>query len=174
MNRYLNLCANIKSLTRQPLQKLSTICFGNAPKPLHCTINHLKPSIRQFATPAPINLNLSALAKDVIVFKYNNPRYFKLLNVFALIQFVFWLGLAEFNLFSFNKNPDHGKSEGLEGAENENLPDSENIQLSDENVESVEQSGRLTVQKMAEKFGFDVDVDRYRLGISIVCFTVGK
>lgn len=30
------------------------------------------------------------LAKDVIVFKYDNPRFFKMMNIFAISQFFFW------------------------------------------------------------------------------------
>lgn len=30
------------------------------------------------------------LAKDVIVYKYDNPRYFKYLSLFIYSQFIFW------------------------------------------------------------------------------------
>lgn len=30
------------------------------------------------------------LSKDVIVYKYDNPRFFKLMNIFAISQFIFW------------------------------------------------------------------------------------
>lgn len=30
------------------------------------------------------------IAKDIIVFKYENPRFFKILNIFTLCQFTFW------------------------------------------------------------------------------------
>lgn len=32
----------------------------------------------------------SNLAKDVIVFKYENPRFFKMMNFFAISQLFFW------------------------------------------------------------------------------------
>ena len=34
--------------------------------------------------------NNSSLAKDVIVFKYDNPRFFHIMNAFAISQFFFW------------------------------------------------------------------------------------
>lgn len=36
------------------------------------------------------------IAKDVIIFKYENPRFFKLMNIFAYCQFIFWSYLAHF------------------------------------------------------------------------------
>jgi len=34
------------------------------------------------------------VAKDVILFKFENPRFFKMLNVFSLSQFAFWSYLS--------------------------------------------------------------------------------
>ncbi|XP_055859145.1 transmembrane protein 223 [Episyrphus balteatus] len=30
------------------------------------------------------------VAKDIILFKYENPKFFKMLNIFAIVQFLFW------------------------------------------------------------------------------------
>ena len=38
-----------------------------------------------------VNTNV---VKDVVLFKYENPRQFKLLNIFAIVQFGFWSYLA--------------------------------------------------------------------------------
>lgn len=54
---------------------------------------------------APINIDTSTLAKDVIVFKYNNPKYFKLMNIFGLAQFFFWLICSEFTLSNLRYTP---------------------------------------------------------------------
>ena len=35
------------------------------------------------------------LAKDLIVYKFENPRFFHLMNIFAISQFLFW---GEFSL----------------------------------------------------------------------------
>lgn len=60
---------------------------------------------RSYSTPALLNIDVSNLTKDVIVYKYNNPRYFKLLNIFAMVQFVFWTAMVEFSLFSMRDTP---------------------------------------------------------------------
>ena len=39
---------------------------------------------------AGMNINETQLVKDVIVFKYENPKFFRILNIFAISQFVFW------------------------------------------------------------------------------------
>jgi hypothetical protein len=38
----------------------------------------------------------TAVTKDVILFKYENPKHYKLLNIFALVQFGFWSYLSHF------------------------------------------------------------------------------
>ncbi|XP_055626222.1 transmembrane protein 223 [Toxorhynchites rutilus septentrionalis] len=40
-----------------------------------------------------INTNV---AKDVMLFKYENPRFFRFLNIFAISQFMFWIYLTHF------------------------------------------------------------------------------
>jgi hypothetical protein len=37
------------------------------------------------------------LAKDIIVYKYENPRKFRLLNFFAISQFAFWCYLGQWS-----------------------------------------------------------------------------
>lgn len=36
------------------------------------------------------------LAKDVMIFKYENPKFFKYMSIFAYSQFLFWSYLAHF------------------------------------------------------------------------------
>lgn len=36
------------------------------------------------------------VTKDVILFKYDEPRFFKVLNIFAICQFGFWAYLSHF------------------------------------------------------------------------------
>lgn len=57
--------------------------------------NCLKQFVRKYSSTAPINASVQNLTKDVIIFKYDNPRFFKLMNVFGLVQFFFWLIFAE-------------------------------------------------------------------------------
>lgn len=44
----------------------------------------------------PIQGPGQSLAKDIIVFKYDNPRFFKMMNFFAISQFFFWGYLGRF------------------------------------------------------------------------------
>ncbi|XP_046396376.1 transmembrane protein 223 [Ischnura elegans] len=52
-------------------------------------------SRRIHSETSPINAK-TTVAKDVILFKYENPRFFKFLNAFALCQFLFWSYLSHF------------------------------------------------------------------------------
>lgn len=36
------------------------------------------------------------LAKDIIVFKYENPKFFRYMNIFAYCQFLFWSYMSHF------------------------------------------------------------------------------
>lgn len=67
--------------------------------------NYLKQFCRSNATNAPLNIDTSNLAKDVIVFKYDNPKYFKMMNIFAVAQFFFWLICSEFTLSNLRNTP---------------------------------------------------------------------
>lgn len=66
-------------------------------KPLACqlTNNCLKQFVRKYSSNAPINSTVQNLTKDVIIFKYDNPRFFKLMNIFGVVQFFFWVIFAE-------------------------------------------------------------------------------
>lgn len=68
---------------------------------------------KSYSTVAPINMNASNLTKDVIVYKYNNPRYFKFLNIFALVQFVFWTGMVELQMSTLRDAPIDENAEGF-------------------------------------------------------------
>lgn len=67
--------------------------------------NGLKLFCRNHYSQAPINIDVSNLTKDVIVYKYNNPRYFKIMNIFGIAQFFFWLICAEFTLSNLKNTP---------------------------------------------------------------------
>ncbi|XP_076066020.1 transmembrane protein 223-like isoform X1 [Oratosquilla oratoria] len=45
------------------------------------------------------------LSKDVVLFKYENPRYFKMLNFFAISQFFFWFYLSHFSFTTLRNVP---------------------------------------------------------------------
>lgn len=44
------------------------------------------------------------LGRDVVLYKYENPRFFKLLNLFAISQFAFW-AIISFNSTSLTNAP---------------------------------------------------------------------
>lgn len=72
----------------------------HAIKPIKQQIN------REVHTTQKINNNFNVntnVTKDVILFKYENPRFYKLLNFFAISQFFFWNYLSH---FSFTKLKD--------------------------------------------------------------------
>lgn len=72
------------------------------------SVHYIKPFYRKRASYAPINIDPSSLTKDVIVFKYNNPKYFRIMNFFGLVQFFFWLICSEFTLSTLRDTPiDH-------------------------------------------------------------------
>lgn len=49
-----------------------------------------------------VNTNVT---KDVILYKYDNERTFKLMNIFALCQFGFWTYLSNFAYTSLRDAP---------------------------------------------------------------------
>ena len=49
-----------------------------------------------------VNTNV---AKDVILFKYENPKFFRIINIFALSQFGFWAYLSHFAFTSLKDAP---------------------------------------------------------------------
>lgn len=67
----------------------------------HC----LKQFFRQQSTVSPLNANTLNLTKDVIIFKYENPRHYKIMNLFGIVQFFFWVLFAEFTISSMKYVP---------------------------------------------------------------------
>ncbi|XP_077290543.1 transmembrane protein 223 [Arctopsyche grandis] len=45
------------------------------------------------------------IVKDVILFSYENPRFFRLMNFFAISQYVFWGYFAHFCFFEVKNTP---------------------------------------------------------------------
>ncbi|XP_036343841.1 transmembrane protein 223-like [Rhagoletis pomonella] len=63
----------------------------------------LRAPARNRCTPAyDVNTNVT---KDVILFKYENPKYYNVLNIFALCQFVFWTYLSHFAFTTLKDAP---------------------------------------------------------------------
>ncbi|KAK4872680.1 hypothetical protein RN001_014709 [Aquatica leii] len=67
----------------------------------HLIIRNLKSTRHQ---TSQINVNTNVV-KDVILFKYENPRFFRLLNLFGICQFGFWTYLSLFAFTSLRDAP---------------------------------------------------------------------
>ncbi|XP_071451153.1 transmembrane protein 223 [Hetaerina americana] len=57
--------------------------------------NRQASKLRLHTQNSPYDVN-TKVSKDVILFKYENPRFFRILNAFALCQFFFWSYLSHF------------------------------------------------------------------------------
>lgn len=84
----------IQTIVCKPI--LYQLLSSNAFRQLQC---------KSYASYAPINIDARNLTKDVIVYKYNNPQFFKLMNIFAIVQFFFWLICSEFTLSTLRDTP---------------------------------------------------------------------
>lgn len=110
-----NICFNqpIRLISRQPLVQSLKEAF---------TLNTKACRLSQSATKSigvlqrsnlctrayDINTNVT---KDVILFKYENPRFYKILNIFGICQFVFWTYLSHFAFTTLRDAPVEKKEE---------------------------------------------------------------
>lgn len=53
----------------------------------------------------PIHDVKTNVANDVILFKYENPRFFRIMNIFAVVQYMFWAYLGAFAFTSLRDAP---------------------------------------------------------------------
>lgn len=67
-------------------------------------LKYCSKSITSTNVPSPLE-GSAKLVKDVIVFKYDNPRFFKYLNIFAIGQFLCWNYLGYFTLTNLRDAP---------------------------------------------------------------------
>ncbi|XP_053685707.1 transmembrane protein 223 isoform X1 [Sabethes cyaneus] len=71
-------------------------------RPAHQTNLQIKAAINTSCRYTTSNLTARAydvstnVAKDVILYKYENPRFFRMMNIFAISQFLFWGYLSHF------------------------------------------------------------------------------
>lgn len=82
-----------------------------------------KPVIRNFTSqPVRVLDTNTNVVKDVILFKYENPKQFRYINFFALGQFIFWNYLSFFALNELRNTPvDEENKENLAFWERVNL-----------------------------------------------------
>lgn len=59
---------------------------------------------------------VSHFAKDIIVYKYENPKFFRLLNIFSISQFLFWGYMGHWSFTSLRDTKVSGDVEQDENA----------------------------------------------------------
>lgn len=59
---------------------------------------------RSFASRTIHDVNTNVV-KDVILFKYENPSFYKYMNIFAVVQYMFWSYLGVFAFTSLRDAP---------------------------------------------------------------------
>lgn len=110
LKRSLSTCThkNLQSFVIKPINyKVCTQLFHTSKILKYCS-----KSIPTTTGSSPIE-GTAKLAKDVIVFKYENPRFFKYLNLFAIAQFLCWNYLAHFSYTSLRDAPIENTSEDV-------------------------------------------------------------
>lgn len=60
------------------------------PSTLGLIKSQIYPSTRRFATEITKSAQKENFVKDIIVYSYENPRLFKVLNLFSISQLFFW------------------------------------------------------------------------------------
>lgn len=75
---------------------------------LHCkqcrTVNNPVISYSTAVTKPLHELNTN-VAKDVLLFKYENPKFFRYMNFFAIVQYIFWTYLGSFAFTTLRDAP---------------------------------------------------------------------
>ena len=66
--------------------------------PYKTCVNNVKTKSFSSITTKTIHDVNTNVVKDVILFKYENPKFFMYMNVFAIVQYMFWTYLG---LFAF-------------------------------------------------------------------------
>lgn len=67
--------------------------------------NRLRASVKWASNSSKVLDVNTNVAKDVILFKYDNGRFYKILNVFAICQFGFWVYLSHFSFTTLKDVP---------------------------------------------------------------------
>lgn len=98
----------IVSTTQHVQCTMCLLRFASSKCPLTTTFNFSNYSIksvfrqRWFSSAVDVNTNV---AKDVILYKYDNPKHFKWVNIFSLCQFGFWGYLSYFSFTTLRDAP---------------------------------------------------------------------
>lgn len=69
-----------------------------------CVIRHRVALPKVYVSTSALEVN-TKVAKDVILYRYDNPKFFRIVNIFALCQFGFWTYLSHFAFTSMRDAP---------------------------------------------------------------------
>lgn len=69
-----------------------------------CVIRHRLGFSKLPVSTSALEVNTN-VAKDVILYRYDNPKFFRIVNIFALCQFGFWTYLSHFAFTSMRDAP---------------------------------------------------------------------
>jgi len=78
---------------------------------LRCTVPVIANKLPAVITPLRTNSTRAAfdastnVSKDVVLFKYENPKFYNMLNFFGVCQFVFWTYLSHFAFTTLKDAP---------------------------------------------------------------------
>lgn len=84
------------------------ISLRNTIVPVLKTLQNSQFQKRFFASVHEINTKVT---KDVILFKFENPSFYRIINIFALSQFIFWNYLSHFAYTSLKDAPPSTKDD---------------------------------------------------------------
>lgn len=75
--------------------------------PFQCknSVNNIKSASYSSVTTRTIHDVNTNVIKDVILFKYENPKFYTYMNIFAVVQYLFWSYLGIFSFSSLKDAP---------------------------------------------------------------------
>lgn len=103
------ILTQIYKLTQKKIFNTSTLCCRfpanyNVILPASIRLLHQTKFLKNCVAPH-LNQPQKNLAKDVILFKYENPKYFRYMNIFAYCQFLFWSYMSHFAYTELRDTP---------------------------------------------------------------------
>lgn len=64
--------------------------------------------------PAQLNIDTKSVTKDIIIYKYENPRFYKIMNIFGFMQFFILTYFAQYTLSNLRHTPVNDKADNFD------------------------------------------------------------
>lgn len=117
MNRILFICGQHNRTVLSKFNSISPATILKPSlwyKPIETGCRFLKTSApgRTSINKSSLDIDPTALTKDVIIYKYENPKYFKYMNIFAIVQFMMLSYCSQFTLVGLRNRPVDKEAEG--------------------------------------------------------------